>query len=305
MDAATVAFVGGGNMAGALLGGLLGRGRERPVPRVQGGALGGDGRRGADAAPARDAEAPSILVVEPSAERRAALARDMGVTALAEADASLARAAVVVWAVKPQAFHAAAAPCAAHVAGALHVSVMAGIPCSTIAAATGSRRIVRAMPNTPALIGEGIAGVYATRDVGPADRALADRLLAPTGERVWFEEEATLDAVTALSGSGPAYVFLLLEAMTEAGLGVGLAEDASRRLALQTLAGAARLAQRSDHSAAELRRQVTSPGGTTEAALRVLEARGVREAVVDAVRAARDRAHALGAPPPVQENPPA
>lgn len=301
MDGATVAFVGGGNMAGALIGGLLGRGRERPVPRVVAGAA--DGRRGADAASARDAATPTLLVVEPNAERREALAREMGVTALAEADASLARATLVVWAVKPQAFHAAAAPCAPHVAKALHVSVMAGIPSSAIAAATGSRRIVRAMPNTPALVGEGIAGVFATRDVGPTDRALADRLLAPTGERVWFDEEASLDAVTALSGSGPAYVFLLLEAMTEAGLGVGLAEDASRRLALQTLVGAARLAQKSDHSAAELRRQVTSPGGTTEAALRVLEARGLRAAVVDAVRAARDRAHALGAPPPAKEIP--
>lgn len=284
MDAATVAFIGGGNMAGALLGGLLGRGAQGSAAR--GGALGGSGGR-----------PRSILVVEPDAERRAAFGRDGTVTAMAAADASLARANVIVWAVKPQAFRDAAAPVASHAANALQLSVMAGIPSAAIAEATGSARVVRAMPNTPALIGEGISGVFATAAVGPGDRALADRLLAPAGERVWFDDESSLDAVTALSGSGPAYVFLLLEAMTDAGRAVGLSDDASRRLALQTLAGAARLAWQSDLSAAELRRQVTSPGGTTEAALRVLEARGVREAVAEAVRAARDRARELGAPP--------
>lgn len=285
MDAGTVAFIGGGNMAGALIGGLLGRGARRAVPL-------GRAPSAAGGPPA------SIVVVEPDAERRAAYGRDGSVTALAEADPSLARAAVVVWAVKPQVFGDAALSVARHVGRALQVSVMAGIPSAAIAEATGSARVVRAMPNTPALIGEGISGVYATSAVGPADRAIADRLLAPAGERVWFDDESSLDAVTALSGSGPAYVFLLLEAMTDAGRAVGLAEDASRRLALQTLAGAARLALESDLSAEALRRQVTSPGGTTEAALRVLEARGVREAVADAVRAARDRARELGAPPP-------
>jgi pyrroline-5-carboxylate reductase len=193
MDAPTVAFIGGGNMAGALLGGLLGRGRERPVPRVQPAAF--------DLEAARRDGRPRIVVVEPDAERRAVLTRDEGVTVLATADASLAAATVVVWAVKPQAFDAAAAPCRPHVSGALQVSVMAGIPSVRIAAATGSTRIVRAMPNTPALIGEGISGVYATAAVGPGDRARADRLLAPTGERVWFDDESALDAVTALSGS--------------------------------------------------------------------------------------------------------
>jgi len=152
------------------------------------------------------------------------------------------------------------------------------------------------MPNTPALIGQGIAGVFARAAVTDEDRIDAEGLLAATGELVWVGEEAALDAVTALSGSGPAYVFMLLEAMQEAGRQMGLPTYAARRLAEQTVAGSAALAAASAESPAELRRNVTSPGGTTEAAVAILESGGVRGSLIAAVLAARDKAEALGKP---------
>jgi pyrroline-5-carboxylate reductase len=180
------------------------------------------------------------------------------------------------------------------VAGALHLSVMAGIRSDAIAAATGAQRVARAMPNTPALIGRGIAGVFARAAVTPADRARVESLLKPTGEIVWVDREEALDAVTALSGSGPAYVFHLLEAMLAAGRAMGLPEADASRLSIQTLAGAAALAARSGETPETLRRSVTSPGGTTHAAMMLLEQRGVKDAFVAAILAARDRARELG-----------
>ena len=262
----TIAFIGGGNMAGAMAGGLVAAGR----------------------APG------SILVVEPAAAAREALAARLGVRVLAAADVSLGAADLVVWAVKPQAFRAAAAPCAAHVGAALQLSVMAGVRSAAIVAATGSERVVRAMPNTPALIGQGVAGVFARAAVGAADRAAVDTVLAPTGERVWLDSEETLDAVTALSGSGPAYVFYLIESMLAAAEQMGLPPDAARRLAMQTVAGSAALAAGSAESVETLRLRVTSPGGTTNAAVSRLDADGVKAALVAAILAARDRARALG-----------
>ena len=264
---AAVAFIGGGNMASALIGGLVDAGR----------------------APA------SIFVVEPAAGQRESLAQRFGVAPLAAADARLAQAGLVVWAVKPQQFRDAAAPCRPHVGAALQLSVMAGVRSRTIADASGSERVVRAMPNTPALIGAGIAGLYARPAVGGNERALVESVLAPTGQLLWVDREADLDAVTALSGSGPAYVYYFLEAMIEAGVGMGLGADAARRLALQTFAGAAALAARSDEPPERLRDRVTSKGGTTEAALGVLEVEGVKAAFVRAMQAARRRAEELGA----------
>jgi len=261
-----IAFVGGGNMAGALLRGLL--------------------RQGAQAA--------DLIVVEPFEATREALRAELGIEVLAEADASLARAGLVVWAVKPQMFASAAAPCAAHVGSALHLSVMAGIRSEQIARAVGSERVVRSMPNTPALIGEGIAGLYARPAVSDADRAAAERLLAPTGRTLWVEHESDLDTVTALSGSGPAYFFYIVEAMTAAGMELGLPAAQARELALATCGGAAALAQQSDEDVGVLRQRVTSKGGTTHAALESLAADGVAEAVQRAVRAAADRARELG-----------
>jgi pyrroline-5-carboxylate reductase len=261
-----IAFIGGGNMASAIVGGLVeaGRGPE------------------------------SIIVVEPVPTQRELLAKRFGVTVLAAADATLEAAGLLVWAVKPQVFRAAAAACKPYLPGALHLSVMAGIRSDAIAAATGASRIVRAMPNTPALIGQGIAGLFA-RDAATADdRVQVEALLAPTGDIVWVDREEALDAVTALSGSGPAYVFHVIEAMLAAAHEMGLAEPAAKRLALQTLAGAAALAARSDESPETLRRNVTSVGGTTHAAMTILEQRGVKAAFVEAILAARDRARELG-----------
>ncbi|HEX2540695.1 MAG TPA: pyrroline-5-carboxylate reductase [Caldimonas sp.] len=263
---ATTAFIGGGNMASALVGGLLASGQ----------------------APA------AIRIVEPDAGQRRALRDKFGVEPQAAADASLADADVVVWAVKPQLFRDAAAPCAPHIGRALQLSVMAGVRSDAIAAAAGSERVVRAMPNTPSLIGQGIAGLYARSAVADADRRTVEGLLRPTGAVVWFEREEALDAVTALSASGPAYVFYLLEAMTEAGVRMGLSADDSRRLAVQTVAGAAALAAASAEPIETLRRNVTSRGGTTHAAISELEDRGVGAAFVTAIEAARRRARELG-----------
>ena len=261
-----IAFIGGGNMASAIIGGL-----------VESGVAPG-----------------AILVVEPLAAQRDKLHATFRVAPQAAADASLAGSDLVVWAVKPQTFAQAAAPCAAHVGQALQLSVMAGIRSDAIAHAVGSERVVRAMPNTPALIGLGIAGLYARAAVSGADRERVEQLLAPTGRTLWVEREADLDAVTALSGSGPAYVFYIVEAMMQAAVGMGLSEAQGKELALATLAGASELARRSDDAPALLRERVTSKGGTTHAALAVLEAAGVKAAFIDALRAAERRAAELG-----------
>jgi pyrroline-5-carboxylate reductase len=262
----TIAFIGGGNMASAIVGGLVAAGHS-----------------------ARD-----ILVVEPAEAQCDRLRADFGVTACAAADASLARAGLVVWAVKPQVFKQAAAPCRDYVAGALQLSVMAGIRSSAIAAATGTERVVRAMPNTPALIGQGIAGLFARAGASADDRGWVERVLAPTGRTLWVAQEADLDAVTALSGSGPAYVFYLVEAMMQAAVDMGLSAEQGRALALSTVAGASELALRSGEPPSLLRERVTSKGGTTHAALTVLEAAGVKQAFIDAIRAAQQRAKELG-----------
>lgn len=265
-----VAFIGGGNMASALIGGLVQSGR-----------------------------APStIRVVDPGAGPREALQARFGVHTQAVADAALAGSALVVWAVKPQYFAEAAAPVAAHAGAALHLSVMAGVRCSAIQRAMGlsadAARIVRSMPNTPAMIGRGIAGLWATPAVQPADRALVEQVLAPTGQLLWLAAEADLDAVTALSGSGPAYVFYFVEAMMEAAAQMGLTPEQGKRLALATFDGAAALAAGSDEPPALLRERVTSKGGTTFAALESMRADGVQAAIVRAVRAAQRRAGELG-----------
>ena len=157
---------------------------------------------------------------------------------------------------------------------------MAGIRSDAIARATGSERVVRAMPNTPALIGEGIAGLFARAAVTPDDRSAIERVLAPTGETLWVAQESDLDAVTALSGSGPAYVFFFLEAMMQAAADMGLGPEQGRRLALATFKGATSLARASDESPETLRSRVTSKGGTTYAAITAMESAGVKPAIV-------------------------
>ena len=266
MSLSPIAFIGGGNMAGALVGGLLRSGWS----------------------------ATDITVVEPSPAQQAVLESRFGVRTLAQADATLRNAGCIVWAVKPQLFKAAAAPCCEHVGGALQLSVMAGIRSEAIARATGSDRVVRAMPNTPALIGQGMSGLYARAAVSADERTQVEKLLAPTGQTLWVDREEQLDAVTALSGSGPAYVFYLLEAWIEAGTAMGLSADQAKQLAVATLAGATSLARDSDETPAVLRERVTSKGGTTHAAITSLEADGVRAAFVRALKAAEHRASELG-----------
>jgi pyrroline-5-carboxylate reductase len=262
----SIAFIGGGNMASAIIGGLLRAGRA----------------------------ADSLRVVEPFEAQRLKLQQDFGVRCLAAADASLADAGLVVWAVKPQLFGEAAAPLQGLLTGALQLSVMAGIRSDTIVRATGSERVVRAMPNTPALIGQGIAGLFARRAVSAADKALVEQVLAPTGATLWVDEESQLDAVTALSGSGPAYFFYVVEAMMAAAQQMGLSAEQGRQLALSTCAGAAALALQSSESPTVLRERVTSKGGTTHAAISSLQADQVDAAFVRAVRAAERRACELG-----------
>ena len=267
LDSVTrAAFIGGGNMAGAILGGLIRGG----LPACQ------------------------IQVVEPLAATRDKLAHEYGVTVHEQAGAFLQEADLIVWAVKPQSFVQAAAPVRPFVARALHLSVMAGIRMAGIAAAIGTARIVRAMPNTPALIGQGMTGLYAAPGVSEDDRVCAEAVIRTTGDALWVAEEALLDAVTALSGSGPAYVFYVLEAMQAAGVELGLAPEQARHLATATFAGSAALAAQASEPLATLRERVTSKGGTTHAALTVLDGAGVQPAFIRALRAGAVRAKELG-----------
>jgi pyrroline-5-carboxylate reductase len=268
MNPSSIVFIGGGNMASAIIGGLLKAGRK----------------------------AASIQVVEPFEAQRQSLTRQFGVGVHERAGVALNGCELVVWAVKPQSFAEAAAPCAVFVSGALQLSVMAGIRSAAIVAATGSERVVRAMPNTPALIGRGIAGLFARAAVAADERAAVEQVLAPTGQLLWVAREQDLDAVTAVSGSGPAYVFYVVEAMMQAAVDMGLSQQQGRALALATVAGAAALAEASDESPAVLRERVTSKGGTTHAAISSLEADGVKAAFVKALRAAQQRARELGEP---------
>jgi pyrroline-5-carboxylate reductase len=257
-----IAFIGGGNMARSLIGGLLARG----------------------VAP------ESIVVSEPHAELRAALASEFGVRVREDNVAAARGARVLLLAVKPQVMRRVCDDLAGRLGDTLVVSIAAGITCSQL------RRwlrhdggIVRCMPNTPALIGAGASGLFATPATDAAQRRTAERLLGAAGLCVWLDDEARMDAVTALSGSGPAYVFLLAEAMQAAGVELGLPPDAARALTRQTLLGAARMLDESGEEAATLRTRVTSPGGTTQAALESFEADGFRPMVARALAAAERR----------------
>ena len=260
-----IAFIGGGNMASAIIGGLIRQG----LPAAQ------------------------VMVVEPFEATRALLNSQHGVQAHPAPGPFLADADLIVWAVKPQSFREAAAPVAPLAGRALQLSVMAGIRAADIAAASGSARIVRCMPNTPALVGRGMTGLFDASGA-PADRQLAETVIRTTGDVLWVEREEQLDAVTALSGSGPAYVFYFLEAMQQAGVELGLTPEQARALAVGTFAGGAHLAAQSAEPLATLRERVTSKGGTTHAALTALEQAGVKAAFVKAMHAACVRAAELG-----------
>ncbi len=262
-----IVFVGGGNMARAIIGGLVARGIR-----------------------ARD-----ICAVEVDGAARLRLVADFGITAFEAPGEEAQRADVVVMAVKPQHMCEAARALAPRLGDPLVVSIAAGIRLADLGRWLGGRtRLVRAMPNTPALVHAGITGLYAPAAVGPDDREAAEDLLAAVGATLWFEREEDLDAVTAVSGSGPAYVFYFIEALERAARELGLAEGASRSLALWTFAGATKLATERNEDPALLRAQVTSKGGTTERAIEVLESAAVRERFVEAVKAACERSRELG-----------
>jgi pyrroline-5-carboxylate reductase len=261
-----IAFIGGGNMASAIIGGLIRQGTP----------------------------ASHITVVEPFADTAAKLRTEMGVHVLSQADSSLSQAQLVVWAVKPQVFKEAAAPVASLTRQALHLSVAAGIRTDSICNWLGTAQVVRSMPNTPALVGQGMTALFACAGVSSEQKCLVEQVIATTGQFLWVTLEQHLDAVTALSGSGPAYVFFFLEAMTEAGVGMGLTQQQAYQLAVATFAGASSLAAASSDSPETLRQRVTSKGGTTYAAITSMENAGIKSAFVAAMQAAEQRARELG-----------
>jgi len=271
MDATRhIAFVGGGNMARSLIGGLVGRGYE-----------------------------PSQLhVAEPVEALREALARDFGVNTYADATQAVARAPLWLFAVKPQVLRSVCESLAdaARERNPLVVSIAAGITSAQLQRWLGAEPpVIRAMPNTPALLGAGVTGLFATGNVDAGGRERAEQLLAAAGPTVWVADETLMDSVTAVSGSGPAYVFLLAEAMETAAIAEGLPADAARTLVLQTLLGAARMLTETGEVPAELRRRVTSPNGTTQAAIETFQAGGFEALVGKAIHAARMRGAALSA----------
>ena len=267
---ASITFIGGGNMARSLVGGLIARGRD----------------------PA------SIHVAEPHAEFRDALTDDFSVQVHADNAEAAAHGATWVFAVKPQVMREVAAALApmAQRQQPLLVSIAAGITSLQLERWLGGNLpVVRTMPNTPALLGAGATGLFANARVSDAQRASADALMGATGLTVWIDDEAQMDIVTALSGSGPAYVFLLAEAMQAAAEVQGLPAAAARALALQTIHGAARMLVESADAPAVLRLKVTSPGGTTQAAIESLEADGLRAMFDRAIAAATRRGAELSA----------
>ncbi len=264
--AKTIAFIGGGNMASAIIGGLIRQGM-RPI---------------------------DIMVVEPLEAQQAKLKQDFGIEAFNAPNAMLKQAGMVVWAIKPQTFKVAANQARAHTAQALHFSVAAGIRSDTIAQWLGTERVVRSMPNTPALIGKGMTALYPRPAVTAQDRSAVERVIGTTGEYLWLGEEAQIDAVTALSGSGPAYVFYFIETMVQAGVDMGLPPAQAAQLAYATFCGASELARSSDEPPKLLRERVTSKGGTTYAALTSMEQDNVATLFARAMHAARRRAKELG-----------
>lgn len=246
----------------------------------------------------RGIAAGTLSVIEPDADRRAALAATEGVAVAAGPDglAPELRPEVVVFAVKPQVIDAAVPAFAGYgEAGAVFLSIAAGRSLASFRRLLGdAAAVVRAMPNTPAAVGQGISVACANRRVGEGQRRACTRLLAAVGEVAWVDDETLLDAVTAVSGSGPAYVFLLTEALAAAGVDAGLPADLADRLARQTVIGAGALLRHCPDRPETLRRNVTSPGGTTEAALQVLLARrGLGWLLVRAVRQAARRSRQL------------
>jgi pyrroline-5-carboxylate reductase len=262
-----ITFIGGGNMAQAIAGGLMEKGFQ-----------------GAE-----------LAAVEPLAATRERLIRRFGMHAVASAADASPLGALVVMAVKPQQMREAAAAVQRHLDGQLVLSIAAGIRLSDLSRWLGGYRLLaRCMPNTPALIGEGVSALYCMPDVPEPQQRFAVQVLEAVGKVIQVDDEALLDPVTAVSGSGPAYVFLFIEAMQQAARELGLSPEQAQTLVLQTFAGAVRLAEQESDDVTLLRERVTSKGGTTERALASMRNDRVVEAIVRAVRAANERATELG-----------
>jgi pyrroline-5-carboxylate reductase len=257
-----ITFIGGGNMASALIGGLI---RQGFTPA-------------------------DIQVVEPLPEQRRKLTDHYGVAVFPEAGAAALESELLVLAVKPQQMREAIKPLCGHLQRQIVVSIAAGLTLETLSVWLGGHRaIVRAMPNTPALIGAGISGLAALPEVTLNERLAAERVLQAAGKTLWVKDEAMMDAVTAISGSGPAYLFLFIETLEQAAIELGFSPEEARQLALETTLGAARLAADSNDPPAVLRERVTSQGGTTAAALEVMAEKGVAAGIIAATKAAAAR----------------
>jgi pyrroline-5-carboxylate reductase len=262
-----ITFLGGGNMANALIGGL----------RKQG------------------FSAAALQVVEPLAENREKLSATFGVRCCASLDAAALNCEVLVLAVKPQQLREAVVPLAGRLQNTLVISIAAGVRLVDLSRWLGGyRQLVRCMPNTPALIGAGVTGLYADPSVNREGHEAAEKILRAVGSTLWLQDEGQMDAVTAISGSGPAYVFYFIEALQQAGVELGLDAATARRLAVETFVGAAHLAEQSQEDVAVLRQRVTSKGGTTAAALDAFAARGIAQAISHGAQAAAARGRELG-----------
>lgn len=262
----TLAFIGGGNMARSLIGGLLAQGH---TPEC-------------------------IIVSDTSKETLADLAARFPVRTTTDNRAAADAADVVVLAVKPQVLKPVAEELAGHLDDKLVISVAAGIRIDSLVAWLGNHpAVVRCMPNTPSLVQSGATGLFAAPGVSEAQHDLAESILRAVGLTLWVEREELMDAVTALSGSGPAYFFLVMEALQAAGEKLGLPAETARLLTLETAFGAAKMALESTEVPASLRARVTSPGGTTERGIAALEAAGLRQAFEQALQDARQRSEEL------------
>ena len=259
-----ISFIGGGNMAQALIGGLIARG----LP-------------------------PTRITVSDPVEQVRDLLKEKDVHVTEDNLAAIAQADIVVFAVKPQVLAQVLRPLYGQFDDKLVISIVAGAEIATISELLGTERVVRVMPNTPALVQTGAHGLYATEQVNSTDRELASQVLAATGLTIWVNSEAQIDAVTAVSGSGPAYFFYMMESMIRAGKNLGLDEKVATALTLQTALGAAQMAITSSNTPAELRKNVTSPNGTTQAAIEVFDHAQISQNIQAALAAAKTRSQEL------------
>lgn len=261
-----ISFIGGGNMARALISGLVDQGFEAKL----------------------------INVIESEAEKRAKLRSDFGVN-VTEQLPSVSSSDVIVLAVKPQQLRDVSIFLGSLLKQQLLISIAAGVRIQDLSRWLGGYpSIVRVMPNTPAQIQRGVSALYATPNVSELQRQQATSMLNAVGHTLWLESEDKMDAVTAISGSGPAYVFYLIEAMQDAAVALGFSQEQAKTLSLQTFAGASQLANQSEYTAEELRHQVTSKGGTTERAIQSMEAAEIKRIILEAAKAAANRSKELG-----------